>query len=262
MKHVVNAILLVDGQYLLQLREDKAGIADPGLWGTFGGHVDPGETIYETLAREVLEETSLHIQAAEPLGELTCLLPTNAFVCHLFVVDVSAQIGNFYCREGLRGGLFNYSALPKEMGKITRDILYFHHLQAKRAGGRSVLCHGVFDVLHYGHIRHLTEAKAFGSHLTVSLVADRFVDKGPGKPVFNEEQRMEVLEALGIVDKVLVTDAPGPFDHIRLLRPHFYVRGYDYKGRTLPEDGVLAEAGAKTLYTQPCIIHSSGVTIS
>ena len=70
-------------------------------------------------------------------------------------------------------------------------------LQAIRAAGRKiVLCHGVFDVMHPGHILHFKEARTFGDFLVVTVTPDRFVRKGPGRPVFNERLRMETLAAL------------------------------------------------------------------
>ena len=70
-----------------------------------------------------------------------------------------------------------------------------------KAKGKSiVLCHGVFDLLHIGHIKHFKEAKNLGDILIVTLTPDRFVNKGPSKPVFNEKLRLEALAALDVID--------------------------------------------------------------
>ena len=65
---------------------------------------------------------------------------------------------------------------------------------------RIVQAHGCFDLLHLGHIRHLQAAKAAGDYLIVTVTPDEFVSKGPGRPVFPLEQRMEALRALACVD--------------------------------------------------------------
>ena len=81
-------------------------------------------------------------------------------------------------------------------------------VERARAGGRRVVhCHGVFDVVHPGHIRHLAAAKAEGDILVVTITADKFVDKGPGRPAFNEQLRTEALAALACVDYVAINRA-------------------------------------------------------
>ena len=66
----------------------------------------------------------------------------------------------------------------------------------KKRGKKVVHCHGVFDLLHVGHIRHLNRAKKFGDKLVVSITADRYVNKGPNRPAFNQELRAEALSSL------------------------------------------------------------------
>ena len=62
--------------------------------------------------------------------------------------------------------------------------------EVRKKGARIVQCHGVFDLLHPGHIRHFREAKAQGDCLVVTVTPDRFVNKGPGRPVFTESLRL------------------------------------------------------------------------
>lgn len=92
----------------------------------------------------------------------------------------------------------------------------------------TVLCHGCFDLLHYGHLEHLKAAKALGDNLIVSITADDFVKKGLGRPHFNENARAEMLRALSIVDSVHITRAPDAVEAIRLFKPDVYVKGIDY----------------------------------
>src|SRR3990170_4794435 len=79
--------------------------------------------------------------------------------------------------------------------------------QLRRAGRTVVQAHGTFDLLHLGHIRHLEAARAFGDALIVTVTADRFVNKGPGRPVFRAEMRAEMLATTEYVDWVAINDA-------------------------------------------------------
>ena len=112
-----------------------------------------------------------------------------------------------------------------------------------------VLCHGVFDLLHIGHIVHFQEARKFGDKLIVSVVSDKFVSK-PGRPViYKEDARMGLLSALRCVDDVLFCDAPGPEAIIARIRPDVYVRGPDYIGRRMPESDILEQLGIPVRFT-------------
>lgn len=93
-----------------------------------------------------------------------------------------------------------------------------------------VLAHGCWDLLHLGHIRHLQEAKKLGTYLVVSVTADKWVNKGVGRPVFTAEQRAEALRSLACVDDVVINDDEGCWDLIRKIKPAFYVKGVDYVG--------------------------------
>ena len=98
-----------------------------------------------------------------------------------------------------------------------------------RARGQSVvLCHGTFDLLHMGHVRHLEQARQLGDLLFVTITADKFVNKGPDRPVFPAEIRSEMLAAMGYVDRVAVNDAPTAVNVIHAIKPDIYVKGSDY----------------------------------
>ena len=75
----------------------------------------------------------------------------------------------------------------------------------QQEGKKIVHCHGVFDLLHVGHIRHLNHAKKIGDVLVVSITSDRFVNKGPNRPAFTQSLRAEALSSLECVDYVLIT---------------------------------------------------------
>ncbi len=120
-----------------------------------------------------------------------------------------------------------------------------------RAGMRIVQCHGCFDLLHLGHIRHFQAAKAAGDRLVVTVTSDRFVNKGAGRPAFSENQRMEAVRSLSCVDDVRLSDAPTAADLIREIKPAVFAKGPDYSETTLDagERAALAEVGATVLIT-------------
>jgi rfaE bifunctional protein nucleotidyltransferase chain/domain len=117
---------------------------------------------------------------------------------------------------------------------------------------RVVQAHGCFDLLHLGHIRHLQAAKAAGDYLVVTVTADRFVRKGPGRPAFTACERMEALRGLGCVDEVQLSDSPTAADAIRRIRPAAFVKGSDYSEASLDagERNALQEVGGQLVITQ------------
>jgi len=99
-------------------------------------------------------------------------------------------------------------------------------LESLRAEGKKIVhCHGVFDLLHIGHIKHLEAARKHGDVLVVTLTPDRFVNKGPHRPAFPERLRAEALASLACVDFVAINEWPTAVEIIQRLRPNFYVKG-------------------------------------
>jgi rfaE bifunctional protein nucleotidyltransferase chain/domain len=92
-----------------------------------------------------------------------------------------------------------------------------------------VLAHGVFDVIHHGHIAFLDAASKLGDELVVSITADEFVNKGPNRPVFTANQRAVTLLALESVDRVIVSNAEHAIETILDVQPDIYVKGIEYK---------------------------------
>ncbi len=99
----------------------------------------------------------------------------------------------------------------------------------KSSGKKIILCHGVFDLLHVGHIKYFEEAKSFGDILVVTLTPDNFVNKGPRRPAFNEKLRLEAIAALEVVDYVALNEWPTAVETIKTIKPDIYVKGPDYK---------------------------------
>ena len=113
-----------------------------------------------------------------------------------------------------------------------------------------VMACGCFDVLHYGHLLHLQEAKAQGDWLIVALTSDEQVaaQKGAGHPMFKYEQRKAMLEALRCVDEVLKNDTPTPHDLINHIRPNVYAKGREYMFK-LPEQEAVESYGGRVHFT-------------
>lgn len=120
----------------------------------------------------------------------------------------------------------------------------------KEDGNSIALCHGCFDLLHIGHIRHLKAARELSDILIVTVTADNFVNKGANRPAFPEDERAEMLEALECVDYVGINNAVNSSDIILLLKPDFYVKGVDYIGSP-PDVEQLAvqKIGGKVIFT-------------
>ena len=90
------------------------------------------------------------------------------------------------------------------------------------------LAHGTFDLLHLGHVRMFAEAKRVADTLIVTLTADEFVNKGPGRPIFTEMERLDMIRSCRYVDIVEVCRERTGEAAIRKWRPDLYVKGADY----------------------------------
>lgn len=108
--------------------------------------------------------------------------------------------------------------------------------QRFRDGTRIVQCHGCFDFLHIGHVWHLEAAKKMGDVLVVTVTSDRYVNKGPERPLFPVQQRAEMLAALECVDYVSIVDAPTAEKAILTIAPDMYVKGTDYHNGIVNEE--------------------------
>lgn len=118
---------------------------------------------------------------------------------------------------------------------------------ARAAGKRVVFTNGGFEVLHVGHVRSLRDARALGDLLVVAVNSDASVrrNKGPGRPVVPQAERVEVLCALSSVDLVTVFDDPTVDAILRKVRPSVHAKGTDYTEETVPERATAAEIGAE-----------------
>ena len=128
------------------------------------------------------------------------------------------------------------------------------------------MVHGVFDIIHYGHMLYFKEAKSKVDHLIVSITSDRFVNKGPGKPIFNLKKRIEVLRSIKYVDEVVVSNHKTAVNNLEIIKPDFYIKGKDYKNlkndlskQIFVEKKTVEKYGGKILFTNSELHSSSSI---
>lgn len=153
----------------------------------------------------------------------------------------------------------------------TNKILELNELaqraRALRAQGKSVvLCHGTFDLMHTGHIRYLQRAREEGDILLVTVTGDAYVNKGPGRPVFNEQLRAENLAALACVDFVAINQAVSAVEALHQIRPNIYAKGSEYRshgddvtGNIVLEQKTVEKHGGQIFYTDEITFSSSNL---
>lgn len=138
--------------------------------------------------------------------------------------------------------------------------------ELKKKKLKIVHCHGVFDVVHIGHIKHLKKAKEQGDILIVTLTSDKFVNKGLNRPIFNQKKRLEFLSELEIVDFVCLSNFPSATNLIKIIKPNIYVKGQDYKNskddktnKIKLETQLIKKYGGKIIFTQEETFSSSNI---
>lgn len=136
----------------------------------------------------------------------------------------------------------------------------------RKEGKKVVQCHGVFDLLHPGHIKHFYEAKRQGDCLVVTVTPDRYVNKGPGRPVFAEELRLESIAALDCVDYVVLNNEPTAVGAIYSVKPNIYVKGNEYQnakddltGKIIDERQAVEKFGGSIHFTNEVTFSSSNL---
>ena len=137
--------------------------------------------------------------------------------------------------------------------------------RAWQAAGRMVVfTNGVFDLLHPGHVRYLTRARAEGDALIVAVNSDASVrvNKGPARPVHPEHERAELISALPCVDLVLVFDAPTPSDVITALQPDVLVKGADWAADAIVGRETVEARGGRVVRVATESGHSSTALVN
>ena len=153
----------------------------------------------------------------------------------------------------------------KQRNKIQELEQLADLLVSKRAQGKQVVqCHGVFDLLHIGHIRHLQQAKQMGDLLVVTITPDQYVNKGPDRPAFTEGLRAAAISALECVDYVAINKAPTAVDAIGLIKPKIYAKGAEYRNpdndmtnKIGEEEAAVKLVGGEIGFTDDQVVFSS-----
>jgi rfaE bifunctional protein kinase chain/domain len=125
-----------------------------------------------------------------------------------------------------------------------------------------IMCHGVFDLVHPGHVRHLLYAKSRAPILIASITADRHVTKGMHRPHVPEDLRAVNLAAFEMIDYVLIDPNATPIENLKIIQPDYLAKGYEYAANGLPpattEEAEMVRAyGGDILFTPGDIVYSS-----
>jgi rfaE bifunctional protein kinase chain/domain len=131
---------------------------------------------------------------------------------------------------------------------------------------RVIMCHGVFDVVHPGHLRHLLYAKSKADVLVASLTADVHISKGRYRPHVPQDLRAINLAAFEVVDYVIVDPEPTPLKNLALIKPDIFAKGYEYQASGLPlktqdELEVIRDYGGEIIFTPGDYVFSSSQMI-
>ncbi len=143
------------------------------------------------------------------------------------------------------------------MGKFVTKKEYLQIKEQLRIEHKKVaLCHGVFDLVHPGHILHFEQAKKMADILVVSITSSKYVRKGPGRPYFDDEMRIRFLEAIQYIDYVMRSDRVTVDDIVEIVEPDIYVKGEEYKdaynditGAITKEQELVERHGGRIAFT-------------
>tara|TARA_Y100000590_G_scaffold260041_1_gene292102 strand:+ start:1098 stop:2621 length:1524 start_codon:yes stop_codon:yes gene_type:complete len=154
----------------------------------------------------------------------------------------------------MKNKIKSINALAKRIKKLKAD------------GKKVVHCHGVFDLIHVGHIKHFEEAKSYGDILVVTITPDKFVNKGPDRPAFVADLRLQALASLEVIDYVCINKWSNSVETIKLIQPDIYCKGPDYKnhsdditGKISEEENAVISIGGKIKYTEDITFSSSSL---
>ncbi|MDE0808815.1 MAG: PfkB family carbohydrate kinase [Alphaproteobacteria bacterium] len=125
-----------------------------------------------------------------------------------------------------------------------------------------IMCHGVFDVVHPGHLRHMLYAKSKAEILIVSLTRDAHIEKGRFRPHVPQELRALNLAAFEMVDYVIIDENRMPLANIEVIQPDFFAKGYEYVAdgvlpKTHEEMSLVQSYGGEMIFTPGDLVYSS-----
>ena len=154
---------------------------------------------------------------------------------------------------------------------MKKKILSLKDLQSKiqdlkKKKNKIILCHGVFDLMHLGHLKHFQKAKLLGGKLVVTVTPAKYINKGINRPIFSDQNRLEFLSHIEEIDYIALNEWPSAIETISLLKPNFYVKGNDYKknktditGNIKKEIKAIKSVKGKIVYTNEITFSSSNL---
>ena len=143
---------------------------------------------------------------------------------------------------------------------MTRDKVFSLEELAKKLNQQRtektiVLCHGVFDIIHPGHVMFFEEARGLGDILVGTVTPDKFVNKGSHQPLFNENERVLMVSAQESVTCAAINEWATAVETISLLKPDFYCKGGEYVHQMTPalerEIDTATSVGCKAIFLSP-----------
>jgi D-glycero-beta-D-manno-heptose 1-phosphate adenylyltransferase len=125
--------------------------------------------------------------------------------------------------------------------------------QMRQQQKRVVFANGCFDVLHGGHVSYLQDARAHGDALIVGVNSDASERglKGPSRPIYTQDERLEILDAIRFVDCLVLFEEPMCDNLLRALRPDVHAKGTDYTADTIPEKAIAQQLGIEVYIAGP-----------
>ena len=156
--------------------------------------------------------------------------------------------------------------LKKYQPKILNNLNFKKFIGTFPRKKKVIMCHGVFDVVHPGHIRHFMYAKSKADILLVSLTSDKHINKGNYRPHVPENLRAFNLSALDIVDYVIIDKESEPIKNIKKIKPDFFAKGFEYQNlkknvKTNKEYQTLKSYGGKLIFSPGDVVYSSSKII-
>ena len=145
-----------------------------------------------------------------------------------------------------------------DVSSLTKKIIF-----EKKRGKKIVMCHGTFDLVHPGHIRHLFYAKEKGDILIVSVTGDAYVTKKSSGTYVPEYLRVRNIAALELVDYTFIDQDYKPIDSIKKIKPDLFIKGYEYNiqnnlnDNTLEEKKAIESVGGKIIFSPGDVVFSS-----
>lgn len=151
---------------------------------------------------------------------------------------------------------------PRHQRKLLDRTQLIERIEAHRRDGKTIAhCHGCFDMVHPGHVRHLEFASRQADILVVTITGDANIHKGDQRPYIPQELRAESLAALEFVSYVHIDDDPSAENVLRELRPDVYIKGREYETSRHPgflrERSVVEQAGGKVIFSSGDVVFSS-----